>query len=148
MPQPANDLKIRFSSIGDLIVETPAPAPEGITIDPSELKISYKVSVEVNRPASKVIIVVSIMYFLGEQKLFSGKLTNCFDVVSLASYITEQEGGQFRIESDFLPMLISVSFSSARGYFACALKDSALAAYPFPMVSLDNVQKRTSYHLV
>ena len=74
---------------------------------------------------------------------------NRFDVVDLASYITAKEGeDEFRIESDFLPMLISIAFSTTRGYFARELVGSALAPYPFPMIPMDTLQKHTTYQLI
>ena len=148
MQEPAENLKIRLSSVGNTVIDTPAPTRMEGGISASNLKVLYKVAVEVNRPRSQVNVNVMLAYLIGQKTLFSGSLVTTFDVVDLASYITEKEGeDEFRIESDFLPMMISIAFSTTRGYFVRELKGSALAPYPFPMISMDSIQKRTTYQL-
>lgn len=148
MPQPSNNLKIRLSSVGNPVIDKSAPTQLETGFNPDDLKIQFKVSVEINRPESQVIIVVMLEYLLGQNQLFSGSLTSDFSVVDLASYITTQEDDKFRIESDFLPMLISIAFSTTRGYFVRELAGTVLEPYPFPIVSMDSIQKRSSYHLI
>ena len=149
MPMSADNIRIRLSQVGNPIVSVPAPAQVEGGLSSSDLKIQYNVQVKVNRPDSRVDIVVSMAYLSGPQSLFSGSLTTSFDVINLASFITEKEGeDEFRIESDFLPMLISIAFSTTRGYFVRELLGTALEPYPFPMVSMENIQKRTTYQLI
>lgn len=149
MPTPADNLRIRLSQVGNPIITVPAPDRVEEGLSSSDLKIQYNVQVKVNRPESRVEIVVSMAYLSGSKFLFSGSLTTIFDVVDLASYITAKEGeDEFRIESDFLPMLISIAFSTTRGYFVRELLGTALAPYPFPMISTDSIKKRTSYQLI
>ena len=148
MPHPSNNLKIRLSSVGNPLIDKSAPSQAIAGFNPEELKIQFKVAVEVNRPESQVNIIVALEYLSGQDQLFSGSLTTSFSVVDLASYITTQEDDKFRIESDFLPMLISIAFSTTRGYFVRELTGTALEPYPFPIVSMDSIQKRTSYHLI
>ena len=150
MPQSTDNLKIRLSKVGEPVIDMHAPVQvvEG-GIVASDLKIQYNVLVRINRPESRVDIIVSMVYLAGQNKLFSGSLTTGFDVVDLASYITAKEGeDEFRIESDFLPMLISIAFSTTRGFFARELVGSALAPYPFPMIPMDTLQKHTTYQLI
>lgn len=148
MQEPAENLRIRLSSVGNAVIDTPAPAQMEDGISASDLKVLYKVAVEVNRPMSQVNVNVMLAYLAGRKTLFSGGLVTTFDVVDLASYITEKEGeDEFRIESDFLPMMISIAFSTTRGYFVRELQSTALAPYPFPMISMDSIQKRTTYQL-
>ena len=105
--------------------------------------------VKVDRPESRVEVIVSMMYFIGKVKLFSGSLTTGFDVVDLSSYISAEDGeDKFRIESDFLPMLINIAFGTTRGYFAKELGGTALEAYPFPMIPMESILKRTTYQLI
>lgn len=148
MPQPSNNLKIRLSSVGKPIIDKPVSSHVEAGLNPDNLKIQFRVLVEVNRPESRVQISVALEYLMNQDQLFSGSLTSCFDVVDLASYITTQEEDKFRLESDFLPMLISIAFSTTRGYFARELSGTVLEPYPFPIVSMDSIQKRTSYHLI
>lgn len=149
MPQLDDNLKIRLSFVGDPNIESSSLKQIGGKIDSSALKIQYNVLVEINRPESRVNVIVSMTYMLEQEKLFTGSLTTGYDVVNLASYISTPEGeDKFRIESDFLPMLINIAFSTTRGYFARALANTALAPYPFPMVSMDSIQKRTSFRLI
>ena len=146
MQKSAEHLKIRLSSVGDAVIDIPAPASGNIAA--SDLKVMYKVAVEVNRPQSQVKVNVALSYLYGQNIIFSGSLATTFDVVDLASYITEQEGqDEFRIESDFLPMLIGIAFSTTRGYFVRELQGTALASCPFPMISMDSIQKRVAYQL-
>ena len=88
-----------------------------------------------------------LSYLAKQNTLFSGKLVTTFDVIDLASYITERED-EFEISKDILPMLIGIAFSTTRGYFVRELQDSALASYPCPIVTSDRLLKRTSYHLI
>ena len=149
MPQSTDNLKIRLSKVGEPVIDKPAPVQVVGGIVASDLKIQYNVLVRINRPESRVDIIVSMVYLAGQNKLFSGSLTTGFDVVDLASYITAKEGeDEFRIESDFLPMLINIAISTTRGYFARELVGSALAPYPFPMISMDTLQKHTTYQLI
>lgn len=148
MSQLTDNLKIRLSFVGNPTIMTQAPSQLAESIDAGELRIRYRISVEINRPESKVIINTFMEYLLRQNSLFSGNLTSVFDVVDLASYITEQEGDQFRIENDFLPMLVNIAFSTTRGYFVRELQDSVLAPYPFPMISMDNIKKRITYQLL
>lgn len=146
MQNSAESLKIRLSSVDDAVIDTPAPA--GGNLSASDLKVMYKVAVEINRPLSQVKVNVALSYLLGHNTIFSGSLATTFDVVDLSLYITEQEGeDEFRIESDFLPMLISIAFSTTRGYFVRELQGTVLARYPFPMISMDSIQKRVTYQL-
>ena len=148
MQEPAENLRIRLASVGNVVIDTCAPAQIEDGISASDLKVSYKAGVEVDRPHSKVNVDVTLIYLSGRKTLFSGSLTTVFDVVDLASFITEEEGEDgFRIESDFLPMLIGIAFSTTRGYFARDLQDTALAPYPFPIIPMDSIQKRTTYQL-
>lgn len=149
MPQSTDNLKIRLSRVGEPVIDIPAPVQVEGGIVASDLKIQYNVLVRINRPESRVEIIVSMVYLSGQNKLFSGSLTTGFDVVDLASYITAMEGeDDFRIESDFLPMLISVAFSTTRGYFARELVGSVLAPYPFPMISTDSLRKHATFQLI
>ena len=149
MSQPADNLKIRLSRIGDPVIDVPAPGLKESSFLPSELKISYSAKVKINRPESRVDVIVSLVYLAGKNVLFSGSLTTGFDVVDLSSYITFQEGeDRFHIESDFLPMLVNIAFSTTRGYFTRELVGSVLEPYPFPMISMENILKRTTCQLV
>ena len=149
MPQLNDNLKIRLSFVGAPSIEAPSLTQIEGGVDSSALKIQYNVSVVINRPESKVNVIVSMAYMLDQEKLFSGSLTTGYEVVNLASYISATEGDdKFRIESDFLPMLINSAFSTTRGYFTRELANTVLAPYPFPMISMDNIQKRTSFQLI
>ena len=149
MHQPTDSLKIRLSSIGNAVIDKMAPAQIKSALNPADLRIQHAVSVEVNRPESRVDVKVTMSYMLGQATLFSGSLTTSFDVVDLASYITTKDGEDgFHIENDFLPMLINIAFGTTRGYFARELQGSVLAPYPFPMISMEIVQKRAVYHLI
>ena len=148
MQEPVENIRIRLSAVGNAVIDNPAPALMEGGISTSNLKVSYKVAVEVNRPMSQVNVNVMLAYLAGQKTLFSGNLVTTFDVVDLSKYISEKEGeDEFRIESDFLPMMISIAFSTTRGYFVRELKGTALASYPFPMISMDSIQKRTTYQL-
>lgn len=149
MPQSAENLRVRLSHVGDPVFDNPLPVRVEGEIVASDLKVQYSVLVKVIRPESRVDVIVSMAYLSDSISLFSGSLTSSFDVVDLASYITAQDGeDEFRIESDFLPMLINVAFSTTRGYFVKMLEGTYLAPYPFPMISMDSVQKRTTYQLI
>lgn len=149
MPSPIDNLKIRLASVGDAVIETAAPEQMQKVFSPSDLRIQYAVSVVVNRPESRVDVIVSMSYALGQETLFSGHLTTSFDVVDLDAYIMTKEGAEeFHVEHDFFPMLVSIAFGTTRGYFVNELKGTVLAPYPFPMISMDNIQKRTSFRLV
>ena len=149
MPSPADSVRIRLSFVGDPVIEIPAPARIEEEISSSDLKIQFKAMTVLNRPESKVDIIVTMVYYIEQTMVFTGNLTTRFEVVDLASFITAKEGEDgFQIESDFLPMLLNIAFSTTRGYMARELSDSALAAYPFPMVSMESIQKRTTYRLV
>lgn len=148
-PQPADSPKIRLSLVGEPVIDIPAPTQMGGDIDSANLKIQYNVLARVIRPESRVAVIVSMTYLSEHTKLFSGSLTTGFDVVDLSAFITEKKGeDSFRIENDFLPMLINIAFSTTRGYFARELQGSVLASYPFPMISMENIRKRTTYQLV
>lgn len=146
MPSP-EQLKIRLASIGK--PEIVVSAPKEMTIDPDTLKIQYSVNVIVNRPESQVQILVGMAYVAGQTEVFNGRLMSSFDIVNLASYVlVNEEDESFQIESDFLPTLINVAFGTTRGYFAAETKGTALEPYPFPVFSLEDIQKRTCYQLV
>lgn len=149
MPQSTDNLKIRLSQVGEPAIDIHVPKQIDGSVSTADLKIQYNVLVRINRPESRVDIIVSMVYLSGQNKLFSGSLTTGFDVVDLASYITAKEGeDEFRIESDFLPMLISIAFSTTRGYFVREFSGSVLEPYPFPMIPMESIQKRTSYQLI
>lgn len=149
MPQSTDNLKIRLSKVGEPVIDIPAPVQIDGGLSAAELRIQYNVIARVNRPESRVDITVSMVYLSDQKKLFSGNLTTGFDVVDLASYITAKDGeDEFRIESDFLPMLISIAFSTTRGYFVRELLGTALGPYPFPMISMESIQKHTTYQLI
>lgn len=149
MPQSPYNLKIRLSKVGEPVIDIPAPVQIDGGLSAAELRIQYNLIARVNRPESRVDITVSMVYLSDQKKLFSGNLTTGFDVVDLASYITAKDGeDEFRIESDFLPMLISIAFSTTRGYFVRELLGTALGPYPFPMISMENIQKHTTYQLI
>lgn len=149
MPSPIDNLKIRLASVGNAVIETAAPEQMQKVFSPSDLRIQYAVSVIVNRPESRVDVIVSMSYVLVQEALFSGHLTTSFDVVDLSSYITTKEGEEeFHVEHDFFPMLINIAFGTTRGYFVNELQGTVLAPYPFPMIGLESIQKRTTYRLV
>lgn len=149
MPQPIDNLKIRLSSVGNAVIDTAVPTHVEEAISPADLRIQYGVFVEVNRPDSRVDVRVAMSYLLGHNKLFSGSLTTSFEVVDLTKYITTKDGEDgFHIEKDFLPMLINIAFGTTRGYFSRELQGSILAPYPFPMIGMDVIQKRTTYRLI
>lgn len=147
MPMSDDNIKIRLAFVGNPVINTAAPAR--IEGDVSSLKIRYDDQVILDRDNSQIKVIVTMTYLLGNTILFSGSLTIAFDVVDLRSYITLQDGeDRFRIESNFLPMLNGIAFSTARGYFARELADTALAPYPFPIIASDSIEKRTSYQLI
>ena len=149
MQSPDNNLKIRLVFVGDPVISTKAPEQVENGISAEDIKIQFGVRVVVDRPASKVDVVVTFSYFTGAITLFSGSLTSSFEVLDLASLIQTQDGEDgFRLESDFLPILINIAFSNTRGYFVNELRSSALAPYPFPIVSMDSIKKRTTYKLI
>lgn len=149
MPMPAENIKIRLVMVGDPCVDLRLPVHVENELSADDLQIQYAVAVRINRSDSIVDVDVKMSYYLGRDKLFSGSLINRFEVVDLADYIIAFDGSnEFRIENDFIPMLINISFSTTRGYFARELQDTVLAKYPFPIISLDMIQKRTSYQLI
>jgi len=149
MPSPIENLKIRLAVVGNAVIETTAPEQMQKDFSPSDLRIQYAVSVVVNRPESRVDVIVTMSYVLGQETLFAGHLTTSFDVVDLSSYITTKEGEEeFHVEHDFFPMLINIAFGTTRGYFVNELQGTVLAPYPFPMIGMESIQKRTTYRLV
>lgn len=149
MQSPTDNLRIRLASVGDAVIDTSAPVQINNGIAPSDLRIQYAVEVVVDRPKSRVEVIVSMSYVLGQETLFAGHLTTSFDVVDLESYITTKEGEEeFHVEHDFFPMLVNIAFGTTRGYFVNELKGTVLAPYPFPMISMDSIQKRTSFRLI
>ena len=149
MLSPADSVRIRLSFVGEPVIEIPAPAKIEEEIPSSDLKIQFKVMEVLNRPESKVDIIVTMVYYIEQTMVFTGSLITSFEVVNLESFITAKEGEDgFQIECDFLPMLLSIAFSTTRGYMARELSGSALAAYPFPMVSMESIMKRTTYRLI
>ena len=128
MPEPVNNLKIRLLSVGNPLIVTPVPLQMEGPLSPESLRINFKVLVRIIRPESRIAVTVSMGYHFESTALFEGGVTTEFEVVDLASLITANEGeDEFRLENDFLPMLINIAFSTARGYFAHELKDSVLA---------------------
>ena len=149
MQTPVENIKIRLASLGKMVIKTKSPVDMDSGISADDLKIHYDVTVVVNRPESCVDITVSMAYSLERLDVFSGSLTSRFDVIDLERYIVAIEGSnEFQIRNDFLPMLINIAFGTTRGYLACELQDTVLSSYPFPMISMDNIQKRTSYQLI
>ena len=149
MQELADNLRIRLIGIGNPVVDISSLHNIEEEISSSALKINYKVAAVINRPLSQVAVEVTMIYLIGQKTIFSGSLTTTFEVMYLASYISANEGeNEFRIESDFLPMLVSIAFSTSRGYFARELQGTALEQYPFPMISMESIKKRTSYKLV
>lgn len=149
MQSPVDNLKIRLLTVGNPDIRTEAPTTINGELSSSDLKIQYQVSVVVNRPLSEVDVIVAMTYLSKGEILFSGRLTSTFEVVDLASFITvKDDDDQFQIESNFLPMLISIAFSTTRGYFARELQGTALAPFPFPMITMERLQKRTTFKLI
>ncbi len=149
MQTPVDNPRIRLSSVGNPIIINQAPIQMDGEIASSDLKIQYRVSAEINRPQSIVNVIVLLTYITDSKTLFSGSLTTTFNVVDLPSYITVKEGeDKFRIESDFLPTLISIAFSTTRGYYVRELQGTILAPYPFPMISIDSLLRRVTYKLI
>lgn len=148
MPQSNDNVRIRLAFVGSPEINATPAQIEG-NIDPINLKISFKVAVEVNRPESMVNVIVSMVYLLGQDTVFSGSLKTGFEVIDLSSYISIPEGEDaFRIESDFFPMLINIAFSTTRGYFAKELTGTILEPFPFPMIPMETINKKTSFQLI
>jgi hypothetical protein len=138
----------RIQSIGNPVMTFPCPISLDF-IQPEDLKVSDKVHVTVNPAASCIDFKVILSYMLERETVFIGELTNRFEVKDLSSYIDEGESeDEFQIDVDFIPMLLGIAFANTRGYFAAELKNTPLAPFPFPMVALEHVQKRTTYELV
>ena len=149
MQMPVENIKIRLVMVGEPCVEYHPPVHVGDTLSEDNLQIQYSVLVKINRPDSVVDVYVTMSYYVGGDKLFSGSLTNRFEVVNLAEYIiSTDDNNEFRVKNDFIPMLINISFSTTRGYFARELQNTELSMYPFPIIALDMIQKRTSYQLM
>lgn len=149
MQASAENLKIRLVMVGEPIIDFRPPVHIEGGLSADRLQIQYAVAVRINRPDSVVDVEVTMSYYQGRDKLFSGTLTNRFEVIDLAEYIIAIDGSnEFQVENDFIPMLVSVSFSTTRGYFVRELQDTELSMYPFPIIPLDMIQKRTSYQLI
>lgn len=141
-------LKIRISSVVNPICEYGPRFNNIKNIDVSSLRVQYKDHVVINRPKSIVEVRVFMSYYLKETLLFSGQLTTCFDVLDLKQHIIVSEDNKFRVDNDFLPTLISVAFGLARGYFWAENQSTVLSSFPFPMISIENIKKRTTYNLI
>lgn len=148
MHQPVDKLKIRLSFVGNPVIGVPAPTKVEHELSSSDLRVQYDVQVGVDRTSSMVEINVLMVYLNKKDVLFSGTLTSRFEVFNLASYITVIDNEDaFRLENDFFPMLISIAFGNTRGYFARELVGTVLEPYPFPMISMESIRKKTSYEL-
>lgn len=149
MHTPIENLRIRLSNVGDLLIDKrPSVDIEG-GLSADDLMVQYSVLVKLNRPESCVDVTVTMIYASGRDTLFSGSLTSRFDVLNLKNHIMFVEGGdEFQIDNDFLPILVNIAFGTTRGYFVHELQGTVLASYPFPMISIENIQKRTSYQLI
>lgn len=146
---PAESPKFRLVSVtGENISKTaPANLDMGICVD--VLKVRYGVVVIIDRPKSQVRVEVCLTYLQGGDMVFSGKISSVFEVQSLDSLISEKgDGREFRVEQDFLPMLVNVAFGTARGYFAARNTGTSLENYPFPVMDMDNVMKHVEYLLI
>ena len=149
MPLPDNNLRIRLIFVGDRQVSTEAPAQIDKPLSAEDIKIQFAVRIVIDRPESQVGIIVSYSYLHGQGTLFSASLTTKYEVLDLASYVKTTEGeDSFKLENDFLPMLVNIAFSTTRGYFVRELEGTVLEKYPFPIVSMDSIKKRTTYKLI
>lgn len=146
---PAADIvKIRLNSVGNPEYRSFPGSTDEVPLSPENVRVGFSVDVEINRPESLVKVKVTMGYLDGQKTIFDGTLESVYEVQELASFITEEEGGKFHLESNFLPMLINMSFGTTRGYFVAALSKTVLQKYPFPMIDTESVLKRTSYQLV
>lgn len=146
---PENKIKMRLSKIGDARIYNNLSSYSKDTIQSSTLRINYNLKVQINRALSTVMINTAIEYYDGENALFFGNLDCYFTVEDLSSFVEiGKEDSNFQITSDFLPMLEGIAFSTTRGYFARELVGSILEDYPFPMISVDNLLKRTTYQII
>ena len=126
---PAADIvKIRLNSVGNPEYRSFPGSFDETPLSPENVRIGFSVGVEINRPESLVTVKVTLGYLDGQKTIF--------------------EGGKFHLESNFLPMLINMSFGTARGYFVAVLSKTVLQKYPFPIIDSESVLKRTSYQLV
>lgn len=146
---PDNKIKMRLSKIGDCRIYNNLSSYMGDKISSSNLRINYNMTVQINRSLSTVMINTAIKYYDGETALFFGDLDCFFMVEDLFSYVEVTKGdNSFQVKSDFLPMLEGIAFSTTRGYFARELVGSILEDFPFPMITIDNLLKRTSYQII
>ena len=145
---PAAELKFRLIYVGDSCIDYHVPAMP-VSISAKDLSIQYNTKVVIDRVQSQVDVIVTMAYYCAKKTVFSGGLTTKFEVLNLSSYINAKEGtNEFGISNNFLPMLVSIGFSTARGYFAAENKGTFLEAFPFPAISVENILKRISYQLI
>ena len=111
---PAVDLKFRLIYVGDSFIESNFSALSD-SISAEDLSIQYNTQVVIDRRQSQVNVIVTMVYYCAKKIAFSGRLTTKFEVLNLSSYINTKEGtNEFGISNNFLPMLVSIGFSTAR----------------------------------
>lgn len=146
---PAENHKFRLISITGENISKSTPANVDVEICVDMLKVRYGVVVTIDRPESQVRVEVCLTYLQGGDTVFSGRVSSIFEVQSLDSLISEKDDGrEFRVEQNFLPMLVNVAFGTARGYFAARNIGTSLENYPFPVMDMDNVMKHVEYLLI
>ncbi len=146
----SNEMNVQLHALSELSDATAVNRRALRRLNPmSQVNVDMKVKVLPDLALGRISIVVTCSY-TAEVYLIRTHLAVCsvvatFDVEDLESYIEYPEGGEMRIATPLMSMMLGIAVGALRGMMAVRLAGTPLSKHPMPIINMAALIERLSY---
>ena len=112
------------------------------------LQFMWKVATEVNVSSGTVMVLIGVRYKYLNEELVTLEHAYTYEIPDLKDIVDiDAETNTVTFKIDILPTLVAASYSTSRGIAYERVKDTELASYPVPMISMDVLMSKNGLSL-
>lgn len=112
------------------------------------LQFMWKVATEVNVSSGTVMVLIGVRYKYLNEELVTLEHAYTYEIPDLKDIVDiDAETNTVTFKIDILPTLVAASYSTSRGITYERVKDTELANYPVPMISMDVLMSKNGLSL-
>lgn len=119
------------------------------SIDAGDLKVQYLIETEIDPDGESVFVRTGVRYMMEDAIICECILGIRFSIENFHKMVSVDEvGKKINFASNFMPTFLGITYGALRGALFERVKDTPMALYPLPLISMEELEKSNHFKVV